>query len=401
MNDKLVRRAANMYGRWMSNSRDDLLKQLWLNTDRYFFTVESKSAYVKKWINKSFTRKQIPAKIIKRTIMDSVQEIRMNCERSLLVLESIMKPKDTVILSQRELIEEIQIINNQWPEVKFRNGMLSVRINNVSLSDNEETVDLGDFWVHLNLRDPINGLGVKPTEEPDSSVGTYHPHMSGDSLCLGEGDDLTIDCLNQGRLEDYFRIVEAVLRTYNEGSAYTELSDWYNPDHEGESYCESCETWNSEDSVSYCESCSTNCCDNCDTGGDICTECDDWKCENCSTTCDGCKETLCNECKSECRDCVKDFCNSCLNDCSKCDDPLCDSCESSCEGCSDIICEECEVECSSCKGKCCPDCVKNICQDCNKTTCDECINACSKCGVSTCIDCDREHNCVLAGVNNV
>ncbi|MEX2673359.1 MAG: hypothetical protein WD294_14755 [Phycisphaeraceae bacterium] len=94
--------------------------------------------------------------------------------------------------------------------------------------------------------------------------------------------------LTSGRLCDFFLLVASVLTTYNSGSPYVSLDEWYGDPcsdcgrrmHENDSIsCENCEQ-------DYCSAC-TGCCDCCDQT----------HCLGCLKTCTACKEDLCDHCR--------------------------------------------------------------------------------------------------------
>ena len=61
---------------------------------------------------------------------------------------------------------------------------------------------------------------------PASGDGVTHPHVQSDSLCEGEGMDAIRRALDEGRLYDFFCVVDHILRNYNPDSAYVQLEDW-------------------------------------------------------------------------------------------------------------------------------------------------------------------------------
>jgi hypothetical protein len=132
------------------------------------------------------------------------------------------------IPSLPEIIEEIRAINSNWPDVSFRNNKLYIKITKVILSDDNESVNLGDFNMVFDVH---NRLTVESIDQITAKEGACHPHINGSNeLCTGDGQDAMSMALDQGRLEDYFRIVESIVRTYNDDSPYTHLREWYDPE---------------------------------------------------------------------------------------------------------------------------------------------------------------------------
>jgi len=435
MNDKLMRRAAIKYREWLmaqerspvQSSRDNILN----NIDR----AKSKTDQVEKWASRFFKGSAIRIQqspwdqrvhegiicpsVYKRIATDMIPELGEDAIYSLKhvleTIKSLAMKKVVIVPSPREAIEEITAITNCWPDVEFKGGTLSVRIDAVSLEDEDEEVDLGDFWIHLDLHRPLDGLRIESISYVESENGFTHPHVYGSKLCIGAGRLPSVDALCQGRLEDYFLIVEAVLRTYNSMSPHEELRQWYNPSHEGKFYCEGCEEYRSEESSCWCEGCQTTTCEYCNEGGGCCTECGEWYCEECSNYCHGCEETLCNHCATGCDGCDENFCSSCMGSCEACDNKFCKGCtETSCAHCGDTVCESCIATCGCCKEVCCVNCVEDFCKECVtsicqgcSTTCDECgkvlcetceKNSCDECGTKMCETCEGSHTCLLSEI---
>ena len=53
-----------------------------------------------------------------------------------------------------------------------------------------------------------------------------HPHVQDERLCEGEGRAAIAAALAESRFYDFFLLVNQVLHTYGQGSAYVELDDW-------------------------------------------------------------------------------------------------------------------------------------------------------------------------------
>ncbi len=423
MNDKLVRRTALKYHYWLIEANKPHIDKYTLlakvnaaivkseemmRWSRRFIRVFDQRIQINKWEpkveHKGIINSSVYEKIATKMIPDLGKDAIQNIEYATNMLKAVAKPNEITPLSMKESIEEIKIINDAW-EVEFRGNRLSVLIKDVTLSDGNEEVDLGSFIASLSLTDPIKGLAIISLDETESNGGYYHPHVKNEKLCTGDGKDAMIDALSQGRLEDYFRIVETIIRTYNETSPHEELNEWYGPDHEDEFFCLSCEDWRSDDMQVYCEKCDTINCDVCieNCGGGICEECNKYCCENCAAICRECNGLICNDCADECEQCNHDICSECRSTCANCDITMCDSCSTTCGCCSNNYCEECIDE-----DKCCNDCTATICEQCtstcegcDKTICDDCKdNECEYCGVKMCEDCKEEHNCVLAVIDN-
>ena len=132
----------------------------------------------------------------------------------------------------------------------------------------------------------------------------------GESLCEGEGSDAIRRALDEGRIYDFFCIVDHVLRNYNPDSAYVQIEDW-----NGIS-CKACGDNVDEDDAVGCCKCETELCLDCST---MCESCVDRFCSECISSCDGCGDDACQMCLKSCDDCGDSFCNTCLFE-GTCDD---------------------------------------------------------------------------------
>jgi hypothetical protein len=414
-NKKLIRRAAFKYYNWMMTESkhsatlygDTVLSPLrgtpenlaemkkWITR---FLNGISPRIQVDPWdgtecigISNPDVYKTIATGMIPNLGNDIIEDINIAIARLKITVE-----KTTITpFSLKEAIEEIIIITKAWEKVSFRDDILSVLVTGVSLEDENETVSLGDFWVHLDLTHPLGSPNVESVDKIESENGFYHPHVSGDDeLCGGDGDLLMNEALCQGRLEDYFRIAEAVLRTYNSNSPHENLCEWSNPSHEGDNYCDRCEKWRDGDSTYYCEGCDRTYCENCDLGGGcVCNECGEWRCGECSSSCKACRETSCYGCN-------ENHCIYCLDSCISCNNHCCESCTQSCTNCGDVTCNDCMETCESCEDNCCSECIDKNCSECNKNICKECQMTCDHCGIAMCVSCLDEHKCLLAEIPN-
>lgn len=334
------------------------------------------------------------------------------------MMRAIVEPGKNIVtpLSMKEAYEELLIIQKAWPSTEYKDGRLSIVLEDIVLEDENQSVSLGDFTIHLRLSNPCEDLSVSSKDDIRSEGGYCHPHITGFKLCTGDGGLAMKDALFQGRLEDYFRIVEAILRTYNHESPYESLIEWYDPQHEDQFYCESCEEWRLDESSCYCECCDTNYCDTCDMGGGCCYSCDNWQCGECGSTCVGCQEIYCSNCKHTCEKCNVDVCESCLSTCMVCENYCCgDCCSESCANCGDKMCESCTSTCGCCQENHCHNCVNDecgnckndicsgcqrTCSECNEIICETCDNNCKDCGNPMCETCVEEHTCLLSEVSN-
>ncbi len=214
----------------------------------------------------------------------------------------------------RDLYDELVALDSEFGEVvwDFPGRTLSVITEPIELED----MDLGSFkvvldWSDLSVTKPYKIIALEPnTAAGDDEV--THPHVHGRGLCEGEGRVPIRNALKQGRVCDFFLLVQQVLQTYNAGSAYVRLSDW---------------------------------------DGKSCADCGDTCGRNNSNYCDACEITLCSECGAMCADCEGNFCNECRGVCHGCDDRFCHHCLADCSGCSRGFCKGCltDGDCEACR----------------------------------------------------
>jgi len=281
---------------------------------------------------------------------------------------------ETYIPSIKDLIEEIRITKNTFQSLSCRDGVLSIKTHNITLSDGDNEIELGDFKICFNLgmnfnsvlSDILSVCALNPNPAQGRS-GVTHPHVDDERLCGGDGDPLIRQALQQGRIEDAFKLVLAVLDNYNDESPYVHLNEW-----DGEVYscdecgaddltedtiysCESCDQIFCENCISLCDKCSRSICMQCSSH---CEACDCNMCSRCaeSTGCETCKNTICNECMETCVVCGKNRCGECLKGCEICDAKICENCLTNCAECETILCEDCKMTCDNCGKKMCSEC---------------------------------------------
>jgi hypothetical protein len=213
----------------------------------------------------------------------------------------------------RAIYEDLLALEEEFEEVEvdLQEKVLSVTTGPIQL----EGIELGRFQVRLKWRKfqesrayDVLALEANPAA---TSSSTTHPHVQSDVLCEGEGRTAIRSALEQGRVLDFFLLVQQVLQTYNSGSAYIHLSDWSGVE------CSDCGTTASEEDSSSCGLCDSS------------------LCSDCSRSCGSCHRCLCNSCSSLCEGCDTDFCSACLTDCTACGERYCSECLTSgqCRSC--------------------------------------------------------------------
>jgi len=259
---------------------------------------------------------------------------------------------------------------------------LSIKTHNITLSDGDYEIELGDFKICFNLDtrfdsrlDNILEIKALNPNPANGRSGVTHPHVDDERLCAGDGDTLIRQALRQGRIEDAFKLVLTVLDNYNDNSPYVHLYEW-----NGEVYC--CDECGADD-LTEDTICSCECC------GSI-------FCENCIGSCDKCSRSMCMECSSRCEICDCVMCDRCVRDttCKGCDRTVCEECMETCVVCGVNRCDECLKGCEACDAKTCEDCTIN-CAECETSLCEDCKTTCDNCGKLYCADCYDEDKCSL------
>ncbi len=445
MNDRLVVRAATHYRKWMCKNALEPISEHREKIARQIEWLEGRSKILGRWTKRFMSgmtpRVQVEVgkmsarhigtpnpgvydDIANRMIPDLRDSMVFTLNKTVSLVKSMVSDEVCKPLGVKEAVEELTIINDAWDEVTYQEGVLSVNIGNVSLDDGTEEIDLGSFVLRVNVKNPmgkayqdggrlVSGLLVEAVDPVYGATGYCHPHVKNGALCAGDGDDIMLVALRQGRLEDYFRIVEAIMNTYNDDSPYEPLSDWYDPDREGQACCDVCSEWYSDEDIFSCSSCSVSMCQNCNTVNE-CQGCNEWYCEECMTGCEGCAESVCDSCLTRCSGCNHGYCKGCTTECSQCSNRSCQECSTVCS-CDEEVCQECRQECCYCGDTYCDNCL-TICEQCGEYACDDCLkecpccdkemcancikNSCEHCGVSMCVTCEDEHNCLLTGISN-
>jgi hypothetical protein len=221
--------------------------------------------------------------------------------------------------SPQEIFQDLLTLEQEFQQVDWdlRDATLTVTTEPITLAD----VWLGRFAVQLRWKSlaPLPRIGcyqvlaLEPSPaEKDEDI--THPHVQGGMLCEGEAHGAIRQALVQGRLLDFFSIVRQVLETYNSGSPYVAIEDWFGV------RCDACDAWLAADDVT------------------VCCGCENALCGECRLYCCGCSDGCCARCLSACSCCEQDFCSGCLHACVRCDQPACSDCLDThriCENCNE------------------------------------------------------------------
>jgi hypothetical protein len=234
-------------------------------------------------------------------------------ERQLRHLTADLKNERAAIVpSLRLLVEELAATEAEFGELVWEEGEVGVTTESIVLDD----IELGPFQIRLQLDRigtdaPYRIRALEPNPAA-SCIDTTHPHVSGERLCSGEGRGAIAAALAEGRLFDFFTIVDRILHTYAVGSAYVELDQWH---------------------------------------GVSCHDCDSSIDESDACTCNRCEERICGDCLCCCNGCGDGYCSGCLDRCQRCEEPTCVGCLVRCEDCRQYVCPSCREDelCETCR----------------------------------------------------
>ena len=219
-----------------------------------------------------------------------------------------------------DVFREIAALDEEFDDVEcdVRAGTLAVTTGPITLED----LKLGRFQVVLELQGvnsytPYRVIALDPNPAAKCESIT-HPHVRDEHLCAGHGYDAIRSALEQGRLYDFFMLINRVLHTYARGEAYSELNDWHwvrcadcdaTSSEESRRECPECEAWICEDCGHVCQSCDQDCCGQCAAQ---CPRCRQWHCPACFQHCGGCHEDICPSCMEGdlCASCYEDDCDA-------------------------------------------------------------------------------------------
>ena len=218
--------------------------------------------------------------------------------------------------SQRFLYEELVATRDEYSDFEFdlRKNTLSVTTDDIQL----EGIELGRFRIQLDIPGLSQRahcycvIALSPNRAASRDDAT-HPHVLDDQLCEGDGALPLQMALRDGRLGDFFVIVDRILQTYNSSSAYVSLNAW-----ENDANCECCGDRVPDYARYYCDACEHD------------------TCEECATSCFHCGSSACDSCIERCPDCDKRSCAACLAPCRVCQQRCCPDCQ------TDSLCEDCD-----------------------------------------------------------
>jgi len=214
------------------------------------------------------------------------------------------------VMDASEITKELEAVETEFGTVKYDEGEneLVVTTEPITLED----IDLGMFEIHLELgymegrRKPKYHIkALSPNCAADRS-DIPHPHVQDGKMCEGDATEPIASALIEGRLSDFFTLVNSVLNTYNEQSPYVRLDEW---DGSSGTSCHECGSSVDDDDSYYCDECDHTFCGSC---ASCCRDCDTSICTNCGYCCTECGSSVCKDCRKTCQECEEDFCSKCL-----------------------------------------------------------------------------------------
>lgn len=250
------------------------------------------------------------SRMVKR-MLDALNDLQREVDDAIYVAAASMESRRGVSIA--DVTADLLAIEAEFPacDFDFTKQTVTVTTEPIEIEDTH----LGAFQIELELRHlgqscPYRVIAVDPNPASNCD-STTHPHVQSETLCEGEGHGPIKLALEEGRLHDFFTIVNQILHTYNAHSAHTSLGDWSGTE------CRDCGSTVDEDEIRSCDQCD----------GQICCEC--------TCSCDGCSETHCDDCVTTCEACRDQFCGSCIASCDRCNKPFCQDCltEDKCDDC--------------------------------------------------------------------
>lgn len=251
------------------------------------------------------------SRVLRDRLLDTVIALQSEVDEAMYI---ISKHSGT-LATAKDVFEDLIALDSDSADLvlNFVEPTISVTTEPIEL---DETY-LGSFTIVLELRylgqtRPYRVVADDPNPAC-SCDSTTHPHVQNEELCEGEGQKPIENALNDGRLLDFFTIVNQTLRNYNPSSAFITLSDWSGTD------CQDCGSTVDDDDLSSCSRCEAQ------------------TCGECTCSCERCNEAYCDDCVTACEGCQDNYCGSCIERCDRCDKPFCENCltEGTCDDCTD------------------------------------------------------------------
>jgi hypothetical protein len=251
-------------------------------------------------------------------------------------------------------------------EIHFEIGPFALQYDGgeVVVGPYKMMIDLRECF-RFNLRGLEHFQGfraVKAHEWAYSHQGKIHPHdmeWGDNKICSGEGGRQMAMAAREGRIMDVVRYATAVMSTYKNKGAYTDIlvfANRYRADaaarkkaREQRWTCGTCVNefeegdtkWTCENHTCGMELCNycVHTCQNCDRVTCEDHECTTYKCHECDTV-----EYSCNDERGGfCESCDEYFCDDHIHWCEECELYICGGCMHNCEDCEEVICRNCGI----------------------------------------------------------
>lgn len=231
-------------------------------------------------------------------------------------LESVTTAKSVPAI--RTIYDDLLALEEEFGDyiIDLKNKTISVVTESVML----EGIYLGAFEIRLELAalnsaPPFHYTVIAQDPQPPiTNDSVTHPHVQYDNVCEGDARVPIKRSLEQGRLLDYFVLVNRLLLTYNPESPYVALSDWHSAE------CSECADVVTSDEQAYCTNCENRLCLQC---ANRCADCNSSFCHDCVTRCEVCRDNCCESCLKECGLCRSSCCSHCLDNEERC--PICET----------------------------------------------------------------------------
>ena len=220
------------------------------------------------------------------------------------------------ILTEEEMASELSLLQAEFGAYTFdpATKILSVTTESIILHG----FDFGQFTLSANLEtlsycragvesfSHVEAVALTP-KHPRNRESITHPHVSDNSVCMGNAARAIERAYLEMRLVDYFELIRSILRTYSPDSPYAVITTWLHPNS-----CTNC--LEPAEDIRNCDRCDRECCSIC---AGICKTCDGSFCSEHSSSCGACDATVCDRCYIYAEDEV--FCRECGIVCSECD----------------------------------------------------------------------------------
>lgn len=232
-------------------------------------------------------------------------------------LKNVTSQNSRFFIRAGDIFAELKQIEQEFGGFKFDFELPSISV--ISRPVVLDDIELGPFEIKLLIEDicrlhtesPYRVIALEPNTAA-ANPDVTHPHVSCERLCEGDGYVSIARSLEQGRLFDFFSIIENILHTYNPDSPYVSLADWSGVP------CYDCGYTISDEEAYYCEQCDRDFCDSCVV---YCCSCDLPVCHSCSVECPDCGQIFCRSCTAACTECSQIHCRGCLGD-----EKICNEC---------------------------------------------------------------------------